>query len=231
MRTDSPLRRWLLVSALVVAASLALVVAFFLGRGNSGPDVKAARQQQSTMQAELQKLQEENRQLRLKVAAQETERIGQIRERTELGRSIGDLQAQLEQATSDLAFYRTVAGEKLSNDPMKIQQLRITRGRERGEFMLRLVLGRPVGHEDSINGRIRITFEGVMGATPTNMDLAAVSEVDEGELLFNYRYSQTIEVPLRFPASFTPARTAVSITPSRKGVNPIRTSFMWTVEN
>jgi hypothetical protein len=97
--------------------------------------------------------------------------------------------------------------------------------------MLRLVLGRPLGREDAINGRIRMTFEGTTSTTPVNLDLAAVSDVDGGELTFNYKYSQTIEIVLRLPAGFVPARTSLEITPSRKGVNPIRTSITWTVDN
>jgi hypothetical protein len=231
VRAHAPLRWWLLVMAMVVLICLALLVAFEWGRSRAGFDGQSARSQRAELQDQIAKLRDENRQLRLKYASQETDRISQIRERTELARSIGELQGQLEQATSDLAFYRGIAGEKTSSDPVKIQQLRVSRGKEPGEYMLRLVLGRPLGREDAINGRIRMTFEGTTAATPVNLDLAAVSAVDGGELMFSYRYSQTIEVPLRLPAGFVPVRTAVDITPSRKGVNPIRTSFIWAVDN
>jgi hypothetical protein len=231
VRAHAPLRQWLLAIAVVVLICMALLAAFEWGRSKAGFDGQSARSQRAELRDQIAKLQDENRQLRLKYASQETDRISQIRERTELARSIGDLQAQLEKATSDLAFYRSIAGEKVSNDPVKIQQLRVSRGKEPGEYMLRLVLGRPLGREDAINGSIRMTFEGTTAATPVNLDLAAVSAVDGGELTFNYRYSQTIEVPLRLPAGFVPARTAVDITPSRKGVNPIRTSFIWAVDN
>jgi hypothetical protein len=231
VRTHAPLRRWLLVTGIMAVAVIALFIAFEWGRGNAGFDGSSARLQRSELRDRIGKLEAENRELRLKVARQDTDRIGQIRERTELGRAIGDLQYQLEQANSDLAFYRGVAGEQSSRDPLKIQQFRIKRGVERNAYVLRLVLGRPVQREDSISGRIRMTFEGTTGTTPANLDLATVSEVQDGELAFSFKYTQAIEVPLHLPAGFTPSRTSVTITPSRKGVNPIRTSFIWAVDN
>jgi hypothetical protein len=231
VRTHAPLRRWLLITGIVALAGMLLFIAFEWGRSNAGFDGRTARLQRSDLRDDIAKLESDNRALRLKLAGQETDRIAQIRERTELARAIGDMQAQLEQANSDLAFYRGVAGEQSSKDPLKIQQFKIRRGKAPNEYLLRLVLARPLGREDSINGRIRMTFEGTTAATPVNLDLAAVSEVDEGELTFSYKYSQTIEVPLRMPPGFTPARTSLAITPSRKGVNPIRTSFSWNVEN
>jgi hypothetical protein len=231
VRTHAPLRRLLLITGIVAVAGMLLFIAFEWGRSNAGFDGRTARLQRSDLRDEIAKLESENRALRLKFAAQESDRIGQIRERTELARAIGDMQAQLEQANSDLAFYRSVAGEQSSKDPLKIQQFKIRRGKEPNQYLLRLVLGRPLGREDAINGRIRMTFEGTTAVTPVNLDLAAVSEVDEGELTFNYKYSQTIEIPLHLPPGFTPARTALEITLSRKGVNPIRTSFIWTVDN
>jgi hypothetical protein len=231
VRTHAPTRRLLLIAGCIALAGVALFAAFEWGRSTAGFDGSSARSQRSELRDQITRLESENKALRLKAAAQETDRIGQIRERTELSRAIGDLQYQLEQANSDLAFYRGVAGEQSSRDPLKIQQFRVTRGKGPDEYMLRLVLGRPVGREDSINGRIRMTFEGTTAVTAVNLDLAAVSDVPDGELSFNYRYSQAIEVPLRLPPGFKPARTTVLITPSRKGVNPIRTSFLWTIDN
>jgi hypothetical protein len=231
VRTHAPLRRLLLIAGIVALAGMLLFIAFEWGRSNAGFDGRTARLQRSDLRDQLDKLQSDNRALRLKVASQETDRIAQIRERTELARSIGEMQAQLEQANSDLAFYRGVAGEQSSKDPIKVQQFKIRRGKAPNEYLLRLVLGRPLGREDAISGGIRMTFEGTTAATPVNLDLAAVSDVDEGELTFSYKYSQTIEIPLHLPAGFTPARISMVFTPSRKGVNPIRTSVTWTVDN
>jgi hypothetical protein len=231
VRTHAPLRRLLLIAGIVALECMLLFIAFEWGRSNAGFDGRSARLQRSDLRDQIDKLQSDNRALRLKLASQDTDRIGQIRERAELARNIGDMQAQLEEANSDLAFYRGVAGEQSSKDPIKVQQFRIRRGKAPDEYLLRLVLGRPLQRDDAISGTIRMTFEGTTAATPVNLDLAVVSDVDEGEMTFSYKYSQTIEIPLRLPAGFAPSRASMTFTFSRKGVNPVRTSFAWAVDN
>jgi hypothetical protein len=231
VRTYAPLRRMLLLGGAIGLAGLALFIAFEWGRGNAGFDGRAARVERSDLLDRIDELEKENRRQRLQLAAHETERVGQTRERTDLARSIGDLQGQVARLTSDLAFYRGVAGDKNPDEALKIQQFRVTRGKGADEYLLRLVLGRPLGREDPISGRLRMTFEGTTAATPVNLDLGAVSTVAGGELPFSYRYSQTIEQPIRLPAGFTPARTTVEISPAKKGVNPVRATFIWTVDN
>jgi hypothetical protein len=231
VRTYAPLRHLLIVCGALAMLAFALFAAYEWGRSNAGFDGRAARLERSELHDQIDDLQDEIRKQRLALAANESERIGQTRERSELAKSIGDMQADVARLTSDLAFYRGVAGEKSSEEVLKIQQFRVTPGKAADEYMVRLVLGRPLGREDAINGRLRMTFEGATAATPVNLDLAAVSQVTSGELTFNYRYSETLEQTIRLPAGFTPARTTVEVNPARKGVNPVRETFLWTVEN
>jgi len=231
VRTHAPLQRLLLAAGFLVLGCLALFAAFEWGRSNAGFDGRAARLERSGLRDQMGDLETEVRRLRRQLASQESDRVGQIRERAELAKAIGDLQAEKEQLTSDLGFYRGISGDKSRDELLKIQQFRVTRGKAQNEYMLRLVLGRPLGREDAINGSIRMTFEGTTVATPVNLDLASVSSLSSGELSFSYRYSQTIEQPIQLPAGFTPTRTSIELTPARKGVNPVRTSFIWTVDN
>lgn len=231
VRTYAPLRRLLLLGGATGLAVLALFIAFEWGRGNAGFDGRAARVERSDLLDRINDLEKENRRQRLLLAAHESERVGQTRERTDLGKSIGDLQGQVARLTSDLAFYRGVSGDKAPDEVLKIQQFRVSRSKGPDEYLLRLVLGRPLGREDAINGQLRMTFEGTTAATPVNLDLAAVSAVAGGELPFSFRYSQTLEQVIHLPAGFMPARTTVEISPARKGVNPVRATFIWTVDN
>lgn len=231
VRSYTPLRRAFLIGAGVVMLLLSLYAAFEWGRGNAGFDSRSARAEEGDLRERISELQAENRQQRLALAAGETQRVGQAREREELARTIGDLQADVARLTRDLAFYRGVVGESATAPIVRVQQLRITRGKAPGEYLLHLVLGRPLRPEDFVSGRVRLGFEGSLGATATTLDLAQVSDVATGELVFSYRYVQTLDQLVKLPAGFTPARITVEMQPSRKGVNPVRETFLWTVEN
>jgi hypothetical protein len=231
VRTYAPLRRVIVVVGTIACALLSLYASFEWGRSNAGFDGRAARMERSTLQDRIGDLEKEIRHQRLKLAAFETDKVGQTRERTELARNIGELQAEVGRLTQDLAFYRGVVGERGPGEVVKIQQFRVLRADAANEYLLRLVLGRPLRGEDAITGKVRLTFEGATAATPVNLDLAAVADVPGGELTFSYRYVETLEQRVRLPAGFAPARTTVEVTPARKGVNPVRETFLWTVEN
>lgn len=231
VRTYAPLRQRLLIGGAVLLGLFALYVAFEWGRSTAGFDGRSARIERSELRGRIRELEREVRSQRVQIAGYDTERTGQTRERAELGRTIGELQAEVARVRSELAFYRGVVGDQATDKTLRIQQFRVSRGEEPGEYLVRLVLGRPLRPEDTITGRVRMTFEGVTGGAPVDLGLAAVSSVESGELPFSYRYVETLEQTIRLPPEFVPARTSIELIPSRRGLNPVRETFIWTVEN
>jgi hypothetical protein len=231
VRSYAPLRRALLWGGAAAVAIMSAYIAFEWGRSNAGFDARSARADQGELHDRIRQLESENRKQRLQLAAGETQRVGQAREREELARTIGDLQAEVASLSRDLAFYRGVVGESVSAEIVRVQQFRITRGGAANEYVLHLVLGRPLRPEDAVNGKARVSVEGTSGSAATSLDLAQLANVPGGELTFSYRYLQTLEQAIRLPAGFAPARVNVELAPSRKGVNPVHETFLWTVEN
>jgi hypothetical protein len=219
----------MLIGISALLALLAAVFAYEFGHSRAGFDGWAARNERADLAAQVKSLDAEVRRLRLKLASTETERTGQTRERTALAKSIGELQAEVARLTSELGFYRGVVGERGVPELIKIEQFRVTRGTVANQYVLRLVLGRPLKAEDQISGKIKMTFEGATAATPVNLDLAAVSDA-RSELTFNYRYTKSIDQIITLPAGFAPIRTTVEITPARKGAVAMRETFLWNVE-
>lgn len=227
---DSPVQRRLFFFGTLLAVALLLWGAFEWGRGNLGlpggitPDRVTLRQR-------VDSLEDEVRTLRVELAQREGERVGQAGERTELARTIGTLRAQVQQLESDLGFYRGVMGTGADAGVLKVQQFRVSRGTEANAYRLRLVLGRPINQEGTINGKLRMTFEGAPGSVPASLDLAQAAGVEGAELPFEFRFLHEVEQVIRLPDGFIPARTLVELIPSRKGVNPVHDTFIWTVEN
>lgn len=120
VRTYAPLRGWLFAGGAVVVGLLSLYVAFEWGRYNAGFDGRGARAERSRLMEQVRDLQNENRRQRLELASQETARVGQTRERAELAKSIGDLQAQVARQAQDLVFYRGIVGDNLSAEVLRV---------------------------------------------------------------------------------------------------------------
>ncbi len=230
IRTYAPLRRTLLIVGCSVLGALLLYVAFEAGRTNANRAGAAALEGYANSQARVAELEALNRELRLKLAGQETAQVGQTRERAEISRTIGELQAQVARQAQDLAFYRGLAGDSAAAPPVRIQQFRVTALGTPDTYAVRLVLARPVRPEDVVNGTIALTVEGTRGDQPATLELAQLTDGKAKDMRFNYRYLQIIEQELTLPADFRPARSTLEIRVARKDVDPVRQTFLWSAE-
>jgi cytoskeletal protein CcmA (bactofilin family) len=175
IRTYEPLRRWLLLGGSLLLGALSLYVAFEAGRGTAGSAGRQAAAAHEGLLARIAALESGNRELRLKLASQETTQVGHARERAEVARTIGELQAQIARQAQDLAFYRGIAGDAAAAPPVRIQQFRMTSLGAPGRYALRLVLGRPVRPEDVVSGTLALTVEGTRNDMPATLDLGEVT--------------------------------------------------------
>jgi hypothetical protein len=230
VRADEPGRRRVVILSMLLVGALLMWGAFEWGRGNLGlpggitPDRVTLRERVGSLEVEV-------RTLRVELARRESERVGQARERAELGGTIGALRGDVQRLQSELGFYRGVLGAGAQPDTLRIQQFRVSSGAEAGTYRLRLVLGRTFNPEGTVSGKLRITFEAPPGAEPASVDLAQAAGVEGAELPFSFENLQEFEQIIRLPTGFTPARVLVELTPARKGVNPVRETFPWNVEN
>jgi len=231
IRTYAPLRRWLVIGGSTVLGALLLYVAFESGRGSAGSAGREALALRGSLEQRVDALEATNRELRLKLAGQETAQTGQSRERAELARTIGELQAQVARQAQDLAFYRGLAGDAAAAPPVRVQQFRVAALGTPGRYALKLILGRPVRPEDIVTGTLALTVEGTQNDQPVVLDLAALTEGQMRELRFSYRYLQTFDQPLTLPPGFEPERSTLEIRVARKGVEPVRQIFLWSLES
>jgi hypothetical protein len=230
VRTYAPARRIITISALVLFGAVAIYGAYELGRFDAGYDRLAVSRERTELSVGIDRLEATNRELRAKVADLETLRVGQARERAEVARTIGDLQAQLARQQQDLAFYRGIVTQSATGLGVKIQQLRIARTDTPQRYRVRLTLVQSARAESVMSGVA--TFK-VEGETPTGSvvhDLAALTDGKRDELTFNFRYFENLDQEIDLPAGFTPQRLTVDVRASRKGVTPLTQSFLWKVD-
>ncbi len=228
IRTDSPLRRALVFGAVALVPVL-LYLAYELGRYRAGYDVREALAARAALRAQISELERLDHEQRVQLAALESAGIGLTRERAEVSRTIGELQAQVARQAQDLAFYRGVVGDS-GQSPVKIQQFKVQATATPRRFVLKLVLGRPVRPEDMVGGALGVTVEGSEGLLPVRHELADVTVDKKREIPFNFRYLQSIDVEIDIPGVFRPERVTVELRPNRKGAAPLRQTFLWNPE-
>jgi hypothetical protein len=231
VRTYAPARHWIMFAVLVLLCSLALYVAFELGRYKAGFDAMQAAAERETLQVQIGQLQQEERETRVQLAAAQEGRVAEVRERSELARTIGELQAQIETEQQDVEFYRGVLAQpgQQATVTVGVQQFHIAPLPGSQKFALRFSLSRLQRPGEPISGALGITVDGTQDGGPVSADLALLTG-GKNELAFNFRYTTGIDQPVTLPADFKPDRVTIEVRPERKGLTPYRRTFVWTVD-
>jgi len=161
VRTYAPARRWILLAVALLLAGLTLYLVFELGRYKAGFDAIQATGQRDQLQQQIDQLQRSQRELRVQLAAADEARVAQVRERSEVARTIGELQAQVARQQQDIEFYRGMMPQQgQSAVAVRVQQFHVAALAGTQKYVLRFTLNRPVRPDEAINGMIAITIDG-----------------------------------------------------------------------
>ena len=222
VRAYSPTRRALLGCAAAVVSLVAIYVGFELGRSRGGYDVIAAVRERNRLQSDLDREIKANAPLRVRAAELDMLQAGQARERAEVSRTIGELQAQVARQSQDLAFYKGLVIRDPNTPEVKIQQLHIVRGSRELAYVIRLTLARPTSSDRQVSGTIVLSVAGHNSGRTDTLTLP--------ELAFTLRYFQNLQTELILPAGFRPERLQAEVKSTRRGIEPLVQSFLWTVQ-
>ena len=231
VRTYAPVRRWVTLAILLLLLGLAFYVMFELGRYKAGYDALQAASQRDGLQQQIDRLERTQRELRVQLAAAEEARIGEGRERAEVARTIGELQAQVARDQQEMGFYKGLVAQpgQQAADAVQVQQFRIATLPGEQRYALRFSLSRTQRPEEAVNGTLAITLDGTREGAAASVDLAALT-AGKNELAFNFRYFAAIEQPVTLPGDFRPDHVTIEVRPGRKGVAPYRQTFVWSVD-
>ena len=231
IRTYAPAWRWVLLTIALVGIAAASFFAFRLGLYKAGFNATQEAAARQALQQQIAQLQQTEHQLRLQLATTEEARVGQARERAELARTIGELQAQVERGQQDVQFYRGLVAQP-SGSPdqlVRVQQFHITAEEQPQKFVLRFTLNRVMQPEQAITGALAITVDGSQNGAPATADLATLTG-GQAQLAFDFRYYAHLDEPITLPAAFKPESVTIELRPARKGAGSYRQTFIWDVD-
>lgn len=230
VRTYAPARRWTMLASVLLLGVVALYLAFEFGRQKAGFDGIQAGQQRAALESQIASLQNTMHDLQVQLAAADEARISQVRERSEVAKNIGELQAALGRAQQDLEFYRGIANPVAGAmpQPVRVQQFQVlTTDAAARSYTLRFALNRPTRPEESTSGTLRVTIEGERAGAAASVELALLTDGKQRELPYSFRYYSNVEQLVTMPADFRPERVTIEIRPARKGLAPYRQTFVW----
>jgi hypothetical protein len=228
--TYAPARRWITSIILVLIVAAGIYGMFEFGRYSAGFDAPAALRQRAALRREIEGHEVTISELRAKVAQLEATTVGQTREREEVQRTIGDLQAQVARANQELAFFRGIVTQNANSAEVKIQQARMVATSTANKFRIRVTLVQPMKPDTVVSGVVILSVDGEVDGKPGRADFATLSAGQRREIPFTFRYLENIEQEITLPPGMKPAQLLVEVRSNRRGSEPVQQSYVWSVD-
>lgn len=219
------LRQFLILLFFSVAAG---AIGFVLGMLQADFLAKDAAQTRSVLSAQVERLRDENHQLKQQLL--KLERGGSIDKQAirEAQRTIKQLQSNLSQVNSDLGFYKDIMAPGDVERSLQVQRMRIQRSSAENVFGYKLSLTQVGDNRNYIEGQAMVSVIGQRGGKKEILPLRDLSAtVEKLGITFRFRYFQDIEGELVLPEGFkADAVQVVAQAEGKKGVRIERT-FEW----
>ncbi len=228
--TYAPGRRWITIVILVLIVAGGVYGMFEFGRYSAGFDSLAALKQRTTLRSEIEAHEATIFDLRSKIAQLESSTVGQTREREEVQRTIGDLQAHVARANQELAFFRGIVTQNANSAEVKIQQARMVATATANKFRIRVTLVQPMKPDSVVSGVVVLIVEGEVDGKPGRADFATLSGGKRREIPFTFRYLENIEEEITLPPGMKPEQLLVEVRSNRRGSAPVQQAYVWSVD-
>ena len=213
------------IAALILGASY---LVFEFGRIRGGYDVVSAAEQRQAYEAEIEALEKEIVALNEQIALLETHREIDDEAYREVEASLTDLQAKIQEQQDAIAFYRGIVSPKDGNAGLRVQDLRLSRGKDEREYTIRLVLVQAMKHDRKVSGNVNLRIDGIENGTEKSYSYGELLPEDaERSWAFSFRYFQDFDRQVVLPDGFTPERITVSVESRTRSIASIEESFPW----
>lgn len=217
--------------ALGVSLVLATLVGVYaIGRAQASFEGRTALADEAGLRAALAAREAEVTKLRREVAELDTLKVAQERERQEVSRTIGELQAEVARQSQQLELLRGVVGRAGPAAEVAIRQVRVIAGTTPGRYRLRIALAQPGRPDRTVAGSVRVGIEGQRGGRSVRLDLREVAVDRVAQLSYRFQYFENIEVAIALPGGFSPERVVVDVRPAGRNVPPAAQTVLWSID-
>ena len=142
--------------------------------------------------------------------------------------NLADLEQKIQEQSDAIAFYRGIVSPQDGGRGLRVQDLKLTKGRDDRHYNVRLVLVQVMKHDRSVKGTVDFSVEGLQDGVATTYTLSQLLPEDENSSWpFAFRYFQDFDRELVLPEGFTPERVNVEVNSNTKSIASIEESFDW----
>ena len=139
-----------------------------------------------------------------------------------------DLQRKIQEQSDAIDFYRGIISPTDGGRGLRVQDLKLTKGKEERVYNLRLVLVQVMQHDRSVKGDVNFTIDGAQDGEAITYKLEQLVPADaNSNWPFAFRYFQDFERQLVLPVGFLPERVNIEVRSRTKSIASVEHSFLW----
>lgn len=221
-------RSWILRVAIAIALVVSAYLVFEFGRIQAKYNIVDAVSEQQALLHEIEGLENQIAGLKQEIALLQTHRDIDREAYQVVENNLGDLQKKIQEQRDAIAFYRGILSPADGGRGLRVQDLKLTKGKEDRQYHVRLVLVQVKQHDRSVKGEVDFSIEGAQDGIDMTYTLEQLLPADaDGNWPFSFRYFQDFDRELYLPPGFTPEKINVEVISRTKSIASVKQSFLW----
>ncbi|MFQ6004413.1 MAG: DUF6776 family protein [Woeseia sp.] len=221
-------RTWAIRAAIVIALVVGGYLVFEFGRIQADYNIVDAARQRDDYEDQIAQLDKTIVALKQEMALLETHRNIDREAYADVETSLANLQEKIQEQRDAIAFYRGIISPADGQRGLRVQDLRLRKGRDDRQYHIRLVLVQVMQHDRSVKGEVNVSLEGAQDGIATTYSLEQLVPADEkSNWPFSFRYFQNFDRQLILPEGFLPEKINIEVLSRTKAIASVKQSFLW----
>ena len=219
---------WLLRTGIIAALLAGGYLIFELGRIQANYSIVDNIEERQSFQVQIAGLEQNIAALKQEIALLETHRDIDKVAYKDVEINLTELQRKILEQSDAIAFYRGIVSPADGGRGLRVQELRLTKGKDDQAYMVRLVLIQVMQHDRAVKGNVGVSLEGEQDGVAVTYILQQLVPADEDSSWpFSFRYFQDFDRKLVLPVGFTPEKITIEVRSRTKSIASIEQSFLW----
>ena len=229
LQLHSPARVWATRLAMVALVAGGGYLVYEFGRIQAGYNIVDASGERQEYERRIVVLDDEIISLKEQIALLETHRDIDREAYTDVEASLTELQAKIQEQRAAIAFYRGIVSPADGNKGLRVQDLKLTRGKAEREYHIRLVLVQALQHDRKVSGKVNLTIDGDQDGVEMTYTYAQLLPAEsETGWAYSFRYFQDFDRQVTLPDGFTPQRINIEVQSQTRSIASIAETYSWT---
>jgi len=225
-------RNWAVTMAVVAVIGLAAYLSFEFGRIQADFNVVDAIDERKSYEDRIAALERNIVALKQEIELHQTHREIEREAYKEIETSLGDLESKIQEQRDAIAFYRGIISPADGGKGLRVQDFKLSKGKEERQYNLRLVLVQVKQHDRSVKGSVEVRLEGEQDGVAKTYSLQELSTTGkDNSWPFAFRYFQNFNRQLILPVGFSPERVNIEVRSRTKSVAGMKQTFIWQTGN